>query len=226
VEKNQFDLCLAVLRRLGEQRLLDHFILIGSWALIFYDKYFAGQGYAPSIRTRDIDFLLPLPLKMRESVDIPKLLEDLGFIVDHVGQKGFIRLSHPELIVEFLVPERGRGSDQPYSLPKLKINAQPLRYLDLLALNIITVKHDDILIKVPHPAAFALHKLIIFKRRAKKFKAGKDVEQALMIMDMLIKKRDQEQIIKIFRSLPNAWQKTIANNLIFLERSDVIDLFK
>jgi len=43
------------------------------------------------------------------------MLKDLGFIEDF-HRKGLIRLNHPELIIEFLVPEKGRGRDTPYPL--------------------------------------------------------------------------------------------------------------
>jgi len=44
---------------------------------------------------------------MREKVDLPKLFEDLGFIEDFKYPQGFSRLVHPELIIEFLVVEKG-----------------------------------------------------------------------------------------------------------------------
>ena len=69
------------------------------------------------------------------------------------------RRSHPDLIIEFLVPERGRGRDKPYPLPQLGLNAQSLRYLDLLEHNSIGFKTAGLEVNLPHPAAFALHPL-------------------------------------------------------------------
>ncbi len=224
MENKQFELCLEVLRRFSKEGLLNKMILIGSWCLIFYEDFFAGLNYTPTIRTRDIDLLVSLPPKIKTEIDVPELLADLGFIPDFIGSKGYMRLNHPELIVELLVPERGRGTDKPYPLPGLKMNAQPLRYLDFLATNTILVKYGDMTIKVPHPAAFALHKLIIFKRRTKKDKAEKDEQQALMIFDSLIEKGDLRKIRDIYRSMPKSWQETILDNLKKLDRKDIEEI--
>jgi hypothetical protein len=224
VEKKKYNLCIKVLKRFSKEGLLSKLVLIGSWCLYFYEDFFAGLRYSPSIRTRDIDLLVPLPPKIKKEVDIPKLLEDMGFVVSFVGSKGYMRLNHPELIVEFLVPERGRGSDKPFNLPGLKMNAQPLRYLDILLKSTIRVKFDKMILNVPHPAAFALHKVIIYKRRGKKDKADKDKQQALMIFDYLVKKKDARKLRQIFGSMHIKWRKTILSNLKNLGRQDIIDI--
>jgi len=64
--------------------------------------------------------------KFNNKVDLPALLEDLGFILDHSFPEGYVKLIHPELIIEFLVPEIGRGTSKPYPLPELAMNAQRL----------------------------------------------------------------------------------------------------
>jgi hypothetical protein len=131
VAKNQYDVLQEVLRRLERAGVLQGLVLVGSWCMVLYRGYF-GDEYRPSIRTRDVDFLIPVPPRFRRKADVGELLRDLGFVTDFKGAKGFIRFQHPELIVEFLVPERGRGNDGPFEIPALGINAQPLRYLDLI----------------------------------------------------------------------------------------------
>ena len=64
MEKNQYELCLEVLRRLNQAGVLNDIMLIGSWSLLFYKEYFFGFTYSPAIRTRDIDFLVPDPNKI------------------------------------------------------------------------------------------------------------------------------------------------------------------
>ena len=116
------------------------------------------------LRTRDMDFLVPEPRKMKKTSNVPSLLRDLGFVVDFQGSKGYMRLNHPDLIVEFLVPEKGRTSNKPYPLPALGMNAAALRFLDLLTENVIKVKVDKYLISLPHPINYALQKIIISGR--------------------------------------------------------------
>ena len=215
MEKNQYKLCLEVLRRFNKAGILDGLILIGSWCLYFYKDYFKNIPYIDitTIRTRDIDFLVPIPARIKKEVDIPKMLKDLGFVIDFKGSKGYIKLDHPDLILEFLVPEKGRGSDKPYRLPQLGMNATPLRFLSFLTDNVIRVKVEDFNLNVPHPANFALHKLIIFSRRSKEDKALKDRNTAIEILKALFNKGETRIVKSIFNSMPKKWQKKILDNL-------------
>ena len=85
-------------------------MLIGSWCLPFYREHFTGTVYSPMIKTRDMDLLIPHPGKVRASVDIPELLKDLGFAVSFSGSKGYIKLDHADLYIEFLSPEIRRAN--------------------------------------------------------------------------------------------------------------------
>jgi hypothetical protein len=196
VEKSQYELCLEVLNRFKKAGILESLIVIGSWCIHFYKEYFKSIPYEGLItfKTRDIDFLLAKPSKIRGNTDIPNILKDLGYVVEFKGEKGYVRLDHPELILEFLVDEKGKGSEKPYPLPKLGINATPLRFMSILTLKTIKVKIGDIQIMLPHPACFALHKLIIFQRRTKQEKAIKDKDSAIAILKMIVKK-EENQII-------------------------------
>jgi hypothetical protein len=215
VEKKQYELCREILDRFHKAGILDDVILIGSWCVYFYRDYFAGIPYIDhaALKTRDLDFLIDRPDRIRRAVNLPELLKDLGFIIDYKGSKGYIKLDHPDLFLEFLVPERGRGLDRPYPIPKLGINATALRFLNFLSGNIIRVKVADFHLTVPHPAAFALHKLIIFQRRTKKEKAVKDMNIALEVLKALVKKGEINIIKDVFSSIPGKWQAKIRAGL-------------
>ena len=161
------------------------------------------------MRTRDIDLLVPQPTRVRASVDVPALLEDLGFVVD-VHRDGYLRLVHPELIVEFLVPERGRGVDRPVRVPQLQVNAQALRFVNLLADDTITATLAGVQVRLPHPAAFALHKLRIApQRRGRPDKRAKDVDAAVAVLEALRAHGDTEAITQRFEALPPRWRTRI-----------------
>jgi len=215
VEKKQYELCLEILRRLHKSGVLDDLILIGSWCVYFYKDYFQSTRYIKhaSIRTRDIDFLIDNPGHIKRSVDIPELLKDLGFVTIFKGDKGYIKLDHPDLILEFLVPEKGRGIDKPHPLPKLGINAVALRFLNFLSKDTIRVEVEDFYVTLPHPANFALHKLIVFQRRAREEKATKDKRVAIDVLKTLIDQSETRQIRKVFNSIPEKWQKKIITGL-------------
>jgi len=226
VEKNQYELCLEVLRRLEKAGVLENAVLIGSWCLPFYEDYFSGVDYAPSIKTRDIDFLIPQPALIKSKTNVSELMKDLGFIVGFKGREGYIVLEHPELEVEFLVPEKGRSFNKPVPLPQLGLNAQALRFLELLAQDTIQVKAKDITLTLPHPANFALHKLIVASRRRQKDKAAKDREAGLKVLKALIEKREIVRVKGVFSSLPVKWQAMIVKELKGAEETDLIQILK
>ncbi|MCX7919530.1 MAG: nucleotidyltransferase domain-containing protein [bacterium] len=228
MEKKQSELCLEILHRFHKVGILSDCILIGSWCLYFYKEYFSTVPFIDqtTIKTRDIDFLITKPRRIQTKVNIPKLLENLGFLVDFKGTKGYIRLNHPDLILEFLVPELGKVTDKPYPLPQFGLNAQPLRMLGFLAQNTIQVKLDDISITLPHPANFALHKLLIFQRRKNNEKALKDRTTAIVVLKVLIQQGESEIIQKVFNSIPQTWQKKIIKVLKEAEETEMVEILK
>lgn len=225
MEKKQYDLCLEILRRFHKEGILGDLILIGSWCVYFYADYFRGTPYIDqaTVRTRDIDFLVDNPANLKREVDIPSLLKDLGYVTIYKGSKGYIKLDHPELILEFLVPEKGKGSNRPHPLPKLGLNAVALRFLTFLSQNTIKVKIEVFHVTLPHPANFALHKLIIFQRRLKEDKAIKDRNTAIEILKSLINKGEAPEVKRIMRALPMKWQKKIADGLKIAADKEVIE---
>ncbi len=226
MEKNQFELCLKVLRRLSEQNLLEDIILIGSWCMPFYKEYFSGVKYFSAYKTRDVDFLVPQPRRIKVNVDIAALLKDLGFVIGYTGSKGYMRLEHEDLVVEFLSPEKGRGTDKPVLLPQLRINAQALRFLNFLAGDIIKVKVEDFYISMPHPATFALHKLIVSQRRAKEEKSEKDKSMAFELLNALMEKGEAQKIKAVFESIPPKWQKKIIRVIEETKNKEILMILK
>ncbi len=213
MEKSQYELCVEVLRRLNQVGVLKHVVLVGSWCTLLYQEYFTSRAYAPSLKTRDIDLLVPRPSTLDAPINVADLLKDLGFVIGFIGQEGYLRLEHPQLIVEFLVPERGRPSDRPYPLPKLGLNAQALRFLDFLAQNTITVRLQEIPVIVPHPAHFALHKLLVLSRRSTREKQLKDKEAAMRILRALIDKGEEDLLRSVFNTMPQRWRTRVKKQL-------------
>lgn len=204
--QKRYALLFKVLKHFQNAGILDEIILVGSWCMYFYKNYFAEEKYNPSIRTRDIDFLVPLPIKSKKKIDVIEILKPEGFIVTF-NNCGYMRIEHPEIMIDFLVPEKGRGTDKPYPLPHLGVNAQALRFLDFLVQNTISLKSDNLRIRVPHPAAFGLHKLIISQRRKKEEKSLKERQEAIIALNALIEKGESNKIKVIFDTMPITWRK-------------------
>ena len=131
-----------------------------------------------------------------------------------------MRLVHPAFFIEFLVPERGRHIDKPYSLP-FGVNAQRLRFLDMLSLKTIQVKVRDIKLTLPHPSCFLLQKIIIFKRRKPK-RQSKEIEQIKRLIRFLERVNQMDSLREIYLKLHPKWQKRIIDNLTKLKEEKIV----
>ncbi len=100
------------------------------------------------------------------------------------------------LRVDFLTPNEGPDTDTPQPLPALQTDAQPLRFLDFLIYEPepAVILHDaGIYVSVPSPQRYAIHKLIISRRRREEaIKRDKDIQQAEALLDILWQKRPHE----------------------------------
>lgn len=224
MEKSQYNLCLEVLSRLDAAGVLKDMVLIGSWCTLFYKDFFGRYRVPTTLKTRDMDLLIPCPKSLTAKTDVAELLKDLGFIVGFTGQQGFIRLEHPELIVEFLVPEIGRGSDKPCKLPTLGVNAQSLRFLDFLAQDTLCAAVGTVTVKLPHPARFALHKLLVMTRRTASDKKAKDKQAARQILNALIQTHQDKSIKTAFEAMPKRWQTKVRQQLSEVTDNRILNL--
>ena len=206
-----------------QKGILDEIMLVGSWCVFLYEGYFGRKGILPPLRTRDLDFLFPIPLKLKSKTDLFELLKDLGFILDYKGEQGYITFQHPDLILEFLVPARGKENNKPFPIEQLGINAQTLRFMDMLCRDPIQMFFDNIKVTIPHPADFALHKLLIAKRRKKNAKAEKDRIQAIALLKALNEFNQIDSIRIAFEAMPKTWQKTIKQELLDLDEEKLFD---
>ena len=216
MEKKKYELCLEVLRRLKQEGILDRIMLVGSWCVFLYVDYFKGESLLPVIRTRDIEFLFPVPFTTRSKTDLYGLLKDLGFVLDYKGDQGYVVFEHPDLILEFLAPARGRDSERPIPIEPLGINAQPLRFMDALSRNPIQIGFDDVVVTLPHPADFALNKLLVAGRRKSAGKAEKDRDQAVALLNALHANGEFEAVRTAYASMPKGWRMTIRQELLAL----------
>ena len=196
-----------ILRVFEENHLWERGIeLIGSWCFILYQKHFGVKPYP--LRTVDIDFLIPLPYRSKEKIDLIGLLEPLGFKAGF-NSDGSMYLWSADLRIEFLTAERGRGSDKAKEIKNLSLKAIPLRFVDILFKNPVMVKEEGIKISIPNPAAFTVHKILISARRKRPDKKHKDLEQAFHVLEAI----DLGDVKHIYNSLPKTWRKLILDSM-------------
>ncbi len=208
--KERNELFFNILRLLQQESVLDELILIGSWCHYFYKVYFQDTPEIPLVRTLDLDFLVPTRSKIKKEANIPEILKRLGFEAIPHYPSGYIKFEHPDISIEFLVPELGAGRDKPYDIEKLHINAQGLRFLTLLMNNVILIRHGDIAIKVPEPSAYVIHKFIIGRKRKNKEKREKDLRSAKEIGEFLLTiPKQRKKLREVFKNQPGKWRAKI-----------------
>ena len=112
----QSELVYRILESLDKEGILENIIVVGSWCIYFYRHHYKEAETLPPLRTRDIEFDVSPLIRSPQKADVIELLKRLGFVIDFKGS-GFTNIVSPELIIEFLVPEKGRGSSEPYAIP-------------------------------------------------------------------------------------------------------------
>jgi len=158
---------------LDNNKVLEHVVLIGSWAEYIYEKSGFLRNFEANLKTRDIDFLIRNINKPREGINIVDILEKEGFETSIDYMNGIFKFfKGKDLEIEFLVREMGKGKLEPYKVPSFGIKAEGLRNTNLLIDNIAVIEVKNIKIAVPTPQAYLLQKIIINNQR--KNKAEKD----------------------------------------------------
>ena len=208
--EKEHDLFLVILAKLDKEEVLQDIILIGGWCPLVYKEYFGNPVEISMQRTADLDFLIPNPPRIHKDVDVSLILEGLGFDKKLSLLHGYEKYVHPDLEVEFLTPEKGRGRDKPYTIDKLHINAQGLRYLDLIQSYIMKTVYNGISINVPEPTAYVLHKFIVSGRRKKSFKREKDIETARQLGEYLLEQEKQrKKMHEIYVDMADKWKRDL-----------------
>lgn len=213
MEEN-YKLLLAVFKELQKAGALKHLILAGSWCQYFYRILFEKSSEIPLLRTTDIDLLIPNPPKIFDNIDVPDIFKNLGFDSHFDYKTGLVKYVHPDLEIQFLTPDRGRGKNTPYSIKQLHVKAEGLRYLNLLQNYSIEMQHAGISIRLPEPEAFVLQKILASQERKDSFKKEKDLSSAQNIGELCLQdKKRRERLETIFTTTPVKWQKKILKSI-------------
>lgn len=191
---------VAAFARTGTFRLGG--VLVGTTAFRLYEGELGLRlTLDQTAMTNDIDIASfeKLSLALGETVE-PSLKEILGgFDFDPVpsleGNRTWRwRQSSSETLVEFLTPSFSDKEDL-RDLPALGVSAQSLHHLNFLIAEPIyaaAVYRDGVLVRIPRPERFAIHKLIVSNRRREgpdSLKARKDLLQAELLIEILCEDR-------------------------------------
>lgn len=204
------DLFLRLIQELDNGGVLQQIVLIGSWALPIYRRYFDDDPEIPLLRTADVDFLVGNPPQITSEMDIPTRLSELGFEPAWTVSGGYCKYVHPDMEVEFLIAEQGAGVNHGILIEGLNVTAQPLRYLSIAYDHSMEVDYRGLRIRVPEPEAFVLLKLLVLPRRKDAAKIEKDVTTARSLGLYILKRPDRSVLLtRLFNEIPKGWRKTI-----------------
>lgn len=118
--------------------------------------------------------------------------------------------------MDLLTPARGKRTGAPVRIPRLKALAQPLEFLDYLLeapVDVPIINGGATMVKVPDPARFALHKLIVSMNRpvTQQTKSAKDRQQAGELIEVLMQDRpsDIELAAENINARRPGWRKRL-----------------
>ncbi len=187
-----------VIRRLADYGFFNAGgVLVGTHAFLAYGNML-GVRWGETSRTQDVDFAhagkqmaIALPGNVR--VDAHAAIESLamGFlpVLTVAGNAGasYATPSNPDFQLDFLTPLH-RRANEPYVHPQLKVTLQPMKFIEYLLEDVqqaaLFSAEGVVVVNVPHPARYALHKLIVFaeRRATRRVKANKDLRQSAALL--------------------------------------------
>lgn len=181
--------------------------LVGTLAFRAYGNML-GVSWHTDVGTQDVDiaadnrYLLALP-RPKAPTNIGQLILDsgLGFIevptLDRKQPSTSFRVRNRDFRVDVLTPMRGRETARPVKLDSFGTYATPLRHLDYLLEDIqpaVLLYQHGIMINVPAPGRFAIHKCAVSQKRrsGSAAKIRKDLVQAEQVFEALLDLRPSD----------------------------------
>jgi hypothetical protein len=142
------------------------------------------------IASRNLSVAIPMV-----AGDVPTIMDSLemGFLpaldMDLRQSSTLIVVRRDRLRLDILMPKTTK-SDEPVFIPRFGCAAKPLDYLSYLIESpvlAVLVSDDPVLINVPQPARYALHKLIVSQKRdrSNRTKSDKDLHQAHRLLSLI-----------------------------------------
>ncbi|MDP4033290.1 MAG: GSU2403 family nucleotidyltransferase fold protein [Pseudorhodobacter sp.] len=186
--------------------------IVGTHAFRLYEGEL-GLAYSldATAQTGDLDIAsferLSLALDDRTEPPVQEVLRDFAFdpvpALDNAPAWRW-RQTRGQALVEFLTPAFGDEGIRP--LAALGVTAQALHHLNYLIagpVHAAVIYRSGVLVQIPRPERFAIHKLIVAERREgrDRIKAQKDRAQAAMLIEALAEDRPDDLALAYHEAL-------------------------
>jgi hypothetical protein len=190
-------------------------VLVGTHAFQAIGVMLGVRWPRETMATTDIDVAVDLKVSVAIpaiKTDIPETIESLEFgfspvpPMDPRKPSTSFKVRKQRLSLEIITPKI-TGSNAPVFIRRFNCGAQPLSYLSYLIekpVQAVIIGTDPVLVNVPEPARYALHKLIVSQVRdaSKNAKREKDLSQAYHLLSLLQEIRPDD--------IRPAWENLVA----------------
>jgi len=210
-------------------------VLIGTHAFLAFGNML-GVRWSDAGRTQDVDLAhagksLSIALPTDIEIDTHEAIKSLGMgflpIPGLTAKAGptYLNPREPEFRVDFLTT-RHREGDKPFNHPRLGVVLQPLAFMEYVLEDVqqaVVFSGDTVvLVNIPDPARYALHKLIVFGERKSSYaaKSAKDLQQAAALLAHLkeLRKSDVDRAWKDLVSRGKGWRSRAKQGLQALDK--------
>jgi hypothetical protein len=204
-------------------------VLVGTAA---FQTYSAVLGYrlpGETLITRDVDLSVAEFVGVPEKVDLGAILEDADPTFAPVRPLGYDGLPHAFATADGLSVEvltKRQRATSPIDVPSLTCSAEALAFQEYIAAEAVcavALYGPGVMVRVPDPMRYAIHKLIVAQRRGKSDggKRAKDLMQAGTLLDVFME-IDPDRLIDeldMARDRGREWQIGINASLRELGRT-------
>ncbi|MBY0420919.1 MAG: hypothetical protein K2Q06_01360, partial [Parvularculaceae bacterium] len=202
-------------------------VLVGTHAFRLYDLELGRRLAAKALGvTGDVDVAafakLSVTIDDRADPALPEVLDGLGYkpapSLERARPTRW-RLPGSDFVVDFLSPSFAE-KEGPQKLESLGLWAQGLHFLNFLIrdpIPAVALYREGVLVQIPAPERYAVHKLIVAARRTGpgRAKAEKDLAQASALSQALAEARPEELRAAFAEAMAEgpAWKKAIEASL-------------
>lgn len=207
-------------------------VLVGTHAYAAFQNHF-GIRWHTADSTTDLDFAhdhrLATAIASDIRVDVPSAIESLSMgFVPLKSLSTYQKQDEPDFQIDFLTA-MGRSGEEPIYNESLKLRLLPLRFMEFSLedpfQSVVLGNSGPIVVNLPRPEKYALHKLLVAAERSGDYKdkARKDLTQAASLLEYLTA-NDPDALREASNNLHGrggGWTKRLAAGLRMLLSLDL-----
>ena len=226
MRKDQEDAFWLTIKAFKEIGLLQHVMIIGSWAEYLYSSLFETD-FMPNLRTRDVDIFYSNINIPKNKINLIQKLKEIGYIYDEVD--GISRFYKDDLLeLEFLTRGMGAGTEGKMDIKPLGITSECLRVINILSnfprkIEKKGTDGDTYILTVPEPAIYVIQKILTNPIREPPEKKAKDIAAVKELLYHIEKSEAHKLKLKeVYRIVSAKQLKTL--NLVCEENEIVLPI--